>query len=63
MDKNLQAGLGVLLVLMGLTFTLQGLGVLQGSSPMTGQTLWAVLGPIVALLGALVVVSALRARR
>lgn len=63
MDKNLQAGLGVLLVLMGLTFTLQGLGVLQGSSPMTGQTLWAVIGPILALLGALVVVRAVRARR
>ena len=62
-DKNLQAGLGVLLVLMGLTFTLQGLGVLQGSSPMTGQTLWAVIGPILALLGALVVVRAVRARR
>ena len=63
MDKNLQAGLGVLLVLMGLTFTLQGLGVLQGSSPMTGQTLWAVIGPILALLGVLVVVRAVRARR
>ena len=63
MDKNLQAGLGVLLVVMGLTFTLQGLGVLQGSSPMTGETLWAVIGPILALLGVLVVVRALRARR
>lgn len=62
MFKNLQAGLGVLLVLMGLIFTLQGLGVLQSSSPMTGETLWAVIGPIVAVVGVLVVARAVRRR-
>ena len=63
MSKNVRAGIGVLLVLMGLTWTLQGLGVLQSSSPMTGVTLWAIIGPIVALVGALLVTSAVRNRR
>jgi len=49
MNKNLQTGLGVLLAMMGLIWTLQGLGVIQSSSPMTGETLWVVIGPIVAL--------------
>ena len=51
MNKNLRVGLGILLVLMGLIWTLQGLGVLQSSSPMTGVTFWAVIGPVVALIG------------
>ena len=50
MNKSVRVGLGVLLVLMGLTFTLQGLGYLKGSQ-MTDQTLWAIIGPIVALGG------------
>jgi uncharacterized membrane protein HdeD (DUF308 family) len=62
MNKNLQAGLGVLLVLMGVLFTLQGLGVLAGSA-MTGDTKWAVIGPILALLGVLLLVGVVRARR
>ena len=63
MSKNLRAGLGVLLILMGGVWTLQGLGVLQGSSPMTGVTFWAIIGPIVAILGVLVVTQAARTRR
>jgi hypothetical protein len=62
-SKNVRAGLGVLLVLMGLTWTLQGLGVLQSSSPMTGVTLWAIIGPIVALGGLVLVAGAVRTRR
>jgi hypothetical protein len=62
MNKNLQAGLGVLLVLVGLIWTLQGLGFLTGSV-MTGKTMWAIIGPIVALLGVLAVLGAARARR
>ena len=62
MNKNLRAGLGVLLVLVGLIWTLQGLGVLQSSSPMTGVTLWAIIGPIVAIVGAYLAARALRAR-
>ena len=62
MNKNLRAGLGVLLVLVGLIWTLQGLGYLAGSV-MTGVTLWAIVGPIVAILGIWLVAGALRARR
>jgi hypothetical protein len=51
MNKNLRVGLGILLVLMGLIWTMQGLGVLQSSSPMTAVTLWAIIGPVVALVG------------
>ena len=45
MNKNLRVGLGVLLVLVGLIWTLQGLGYLAGSV-MTGVTLWAIVGQI-----------------
>jgi len=62
MNKNLRAGLGVLMVLVGLIWTLQGLGVLQSSSRMTGVTLWAIIGPVVAILGAYLAARAIRAR-
>jgi hypothetical protein len=62
MNKNLRAGLGVLLVLVGLIWTLQGLDVL-GGSVMSGVTLWAIVGPIVAILGVWLVVGAVRARQ
>ena len=60
MNKNLQAGLGVLLILMGVVWTLQGLGYLAGSG-MTGVTFWAIVGPIIAIVGVLVVARAFRA--
>lgn len=42
---------GIIMTLCGVLFTLQGLGVVQGS-PMSNTTTWAVLGPIIALAGA-----------
>jgi drug/metabolite transporter superfamily protein YnfA len=54
--------LGVVLAVMGSVFTLQGLGYLEGS-PMTGATLWAVLGPVIAVVGVLLVVRGVRAGR
>ena len=62
MNKNLQAGLGVLLILVGLIWTLQGLGYLAGSV-MTGVTFWAIVGPLVAIIGVLVVARAVRSRQ
>jgi drug/metabolite transporter superfamily protein YnfA len=53
--------LGVVLLLMGAVFTVQGLGYLAGS-PMTGVTLWAVVGPIIAVVGIVLVVLAVRSR-
>jgi hypothetical protein len=66
MNRNQRTGRGIvgaLLILVGLIWTLQGLGILQSSSPMTGVTLWAVIGPIVAMLGVYLVAGAVRARR
>jgi len=65
MHKNRRvasAVLGGLLILVGLVWTLQGVGVLPGSV-MTGVTLWAIIGPIVAIGGVLLVAGAVRARR
>jgi hypothetical protein len=45
---------GALMLVVGLIWTLQGLNVLGGSA-MTGQTLWAVVGPIVAITGVVIV--------
>jgi hypothetical protein len=53
---------GILAVLLGLVWTLQGFGVLGGSA-MSGDRTWAVVGPIVAVVGVLLVVfSAIRWR-
>ena len=54
--------LGVVLVLMGGVFTVQGLGYLAGS-PMTGVTLWAIVGPILAVVGIVLIVVAARTGR
>jgi hypothetical protein len=52
---------GVLLVAIGLLWMFQGLGVIGGSA-MSGQTLWAVVGPIVAVVGIGLVVAGVRRR-
>ncbi len=46
----LLVGVGVLLMLAGIIFTLQGVGVI-GGSVMSGVTLWAVIGPVIAVAG------------
>jgi len=53
--------LGVLLVLVGLLWTGQGLGWIGGSA-MSGVTLWAIIGPIVALGGVALIVRGSRMR-
>jgi hypothetical protein len=54
--------IGLLIAAAGVIFTLQGVGILPGSF-MTRQTLWAILGPIIALAGlALAGFGALRSR-
>jgi hypothetical protein len=52
---------GAVLVLAGAVFTLQGLNVLGGSA-MSGNSLWVVLGPVIAAVGAFLVARGLRAR-
>ena len=43
-------GLGILLVLAGIVWLLQGLNVLPGSF-MTGQSFWALVGAVCLVLG------------
>lgn len=50
---------GVLAVLTGLVWTLQGLDVMSGSA-MSGKTLWAVVGPIVGVVGLVLIVLGAR---
>lgn len=59
MSRPLSLVLGVILVLLGALWTGQGLGLI-GGSVMTGVTLWAVIGPVVALLGILLIVRGTR---
>ena len=50
MKRRVLVGLGVLVTLAGIIFTLQGTGVIGGSA-MSGVTLWAVAGPVIAVVG------------
>ena len=52
---------GIVITAAGVLFTLQGLDVLGGSG-MSGKTLWAVLGPIIAIVGLILVVRSARRR-
>ena len=61
MRRDWLIGLGSLLTIAGIVFTLQGLGDI-GGSVMTGVTLWAVLGPVIAVIGLAMAVTGLRRR-
>ncbi len=54
--------IGLVAALAGLVWTLQGLGYVGGSF-MSGATVWAVVGPIVALIGLVLITVGLRSRR
>jgi hypothetical protein len=54
--------IGVAAILAGAVWTLQGLGYVGGSF-MSGATVWAVIGPLVAVAGLALVVAAGRGRR
>jgi hypothetical protein len=58
-SRTLVAVLGGLMVLVGAVWTLQGLGYLEGSS-MTGQDIWAIIGPIIAGFGVAALLTGLR---
>ncbi|WP_432824412.1 hypothetical protein [Dactylosporangium sp. CA-092794] len=50
---------GVLLLLAGAVWTLQGLNVLGGSA-MSGVTLWAIVGPVVVVVGLILLINGVR---
>ncbi|MEU4235575.1 hypothetical protein AB0F17_65900 [Nonomuraea sp. NPDC026600] len=54
--------LGVLLILVGGLWTLQGLGIV-GGSVMSGVTLWAIIGPVVLIIGLVIAFLGIRQRR
>jgi hypothetical protein len=54
-------GVGLLITVAGVIFTLQGLGDIGGSA-MSGVTFWAVAGPVIALAGVAMAALGLRGR-
>ncbi len=61
MRRRLFVGVGILVALAGVIFTLQGFGVI-GGSVMSGVTLWAVIGPVIAVAGLALAAVGLRSR-
>jgi hypothetical protein len=61
MRRVVLVGAGFILMLSGVVFTLQGVGIL-GGSVMSGITFWAVAGPVIALAGLILAVIGLRDR-
>lgn len=53
---------GLLAVVLGALWTVQGLGYVDGSV-MTGRRVWAVIGPAVVLIGLVALWFGMRARR
>ena len=61
MRGRIWAIVGIVVAIAGAVFTLQGIGVLHGSS-MTGSATWAVLGPIIAIAGIVIYARSTRVR-
>jgi hypothetical protein len=55
--------IGVLATLFGILWTLQGLDLLGQDGGMNGNSTWAIVGPIVAVLGMLLFLFGARRRR
>lgn len=62
MRRVVLTAVGVLLILAGGIWTLQGFGSIRGSA-MSGKTIWAVIGPVVAVVGVGVAIAGNRPRR
>ena len=62
MSKPVLITIGVVVALAGVIFTFQGLGFIGGSA-MTGSTFWAIAGPIIVIVGIVLVVLGLRGGR
>jgi hypothetical protein len=54
--------IGVLALIAGVIFTLQGLNILGGSA-MSGERMWVIIGPIIAIVGLVLVALSLMGRR
>ncbi|SCL24644.1 hypothetical protein GA0070624_2960 [Micromonospora rhizosphaerae] len=58
----LRLTLGLLAVVIGAVWTVQGLGYVNGSV-LTDQRIWAVIGPVIVLIGLVALWYGMRARR
>lgn len=59
--RYVQTALGSAAAVAGIVWTLQGLGILGGSF-MSGNSTWAIVGPIVFVVGALLLLFGARRR-
>jgi hypothetical protein len=62
-SRPLYLGLGVLFVLVGVLWILQGLDALGQTGGMNGHPIWAVIGALAALAGLAAVVTGARMGR
>ncbi len=60
MRSGVLAAVGVIVTIAGLIWALQGFGVIGGSF-MSGDSVWAVIGPVVAVAG--LVIAGIGVRR
>lgn len=61
MSPNVRIVTGLVLLAVGAVWTLQGLDLLGGSA-MSGVTMWAIIGPVVAVVGATLAIAGYRRR-
>jgi hypothetical protein len=61
MKRGTLVGAGALIALLGVIFTLQGVGAIGGGA-MSGVTFWAAAGPVIALAGLAMAAVGLRRR-
>ncbi len=61
MSPNVRMVTGLVLLAVGAVWTLQGLDLLGGSA-MSGVTMWAIIGPVVAVAGAILAIAGYRRR-
>ena len=62
MNRKVLLGVGVVVLILGLVFLLQGAGLFKGSA-MTDNHFWVYAGAFIALAGAAMVAVGLRPRR
>jgi hypothetical protein len=63
LKQVLLVGGGLILLVAGVIFTLQGLGAIGGDNAMSGTTFWAVAGPVIALAGVVMAILGVRGGR
>ena len=62
MRSGILTAVGVVLTIAGVIWALQGFGVIGGSF-MSGNSVWAIIGPIVAAVGLILAVIGVRRAR